>query len=292
MSDETAEAKKKKPYPRRKRPLAPPHEPIGRIMIDKHHALFRPPQGHDWQPEKFERIYVKRFRPDGELEEAQKWFPPEELADIEQLRALFGGGRYELHAIRYDGSVYRIVQTNRLPGPPKPMFFTSDELEQNGSTIAPLHEPTTPQPVGAGGDMIGIFQLIMSESRAANERMMMMMQQNAQAMAQMQQHSTQVLVAALTGNKQDTPGMITALAGAMRSNNPPTPPIDPIKQTKDILDLTRQMQPAAKEETVGEIVGTAVQAIGAMTMLQGGGNQQPPQNPPLPPSGNGSVVQG
>lgn len=273
--------KKKKPYPRRQAPLPE----VKRVHTVRHHALFRPPQGQDWQPEKFERIYVSRVRTDGELEEVPKWFSYEELDDIGKVRDQFGGGVYELKAIRYDGTIYRIVRTNRLPGPPKPLYHLPDE------DVEELEEaPVVAAPTSAAGEMLGVFQLMMAESRSANERMMMMMQQNNQMMMQMSQHSTEVLVAALSGGKQDMPAMISSLAGAMRQNNPPAPaPVDPITQARQVMDLAKGLTPP-KEESIGEIVGAATQALGGMMMMKQMGEQNAPHSgappsPPLPPNG-------
>jgi hypothetical protein len=280
---EVVRAKKKKSYPRRQAPLPE----VKRVHTVRHHALFRPPQGQDWQPEKFERIYVSRVRTDGELEEVPKWFSYEELDDLGKLRDMFGGGVYELKAIRYDGTIYRIVRTNRLPGPPKPLYHLPDEEEEIQEEALPL--PAAPQ--SASGEMLGMFQLIISEGRAANERMMLMMQQNNQMMMQSQQHSTEVLVAALSGGKQDMPAMISALSGAMRQNNPPAPPpVDAIAQARQVMDLAKGLTPP-KEESIGEIVGAVAQGIGAMGMMSQMAGQQAPQQAPssgapaLPPSG-------
>lgn len=278
--------KKKKPYPRRQAPLPE----VKRVHTVRHHALFRPPQGQDWQPEKFERIYVSRVRTDGELEEVPKWYSYEELDDLGKLRDMFGGGVYELRAIRYDGTVYRIVRTNRLPGPPKPLYFVPEEEQEEAPELAPI----APAPSGGSADMIAIFQIMMQQSNQANERMMMMMQANQQALAQMQQHSTEVLVAALTGGKQDMPAMISALSGAMRSNNPPSAPVDPIAQTRQVMELARGLTPP-KEESIGEIVGAATQALGGLAMMQQMGSQSAPPSgappsPPLPPNGSPPVA--
>jgi hypothetical protein len=286
------EEKPRKVYPRRKA-KGPDPEPK-RVHTVRHHALFRPPQGQDWAPEKFERIYVSRVRTDGELEEVPKWFHPEDLDDLGKLRDQFGGGVYELRAIRFDGTVYRIVRTNRLPGPAKPLYYIPDDEEGEEDSSPPA--PALP----AGGSempmMLPFIQIMMSESRAANERMMAMMQQNNQMMMQMSQHSTEVLVAALSGNKPDVAGMVTAIATAVKPDHVPAPlgpPVDPIEQAKKAIEFAKSV--THKEESIGEIVGAVAQGVGAFGMMQQMAQQnQPhpqPSPPPLPPA-NGSGVQG
>jgi hypothetical protein len=272
MSDDHVEGKPAKP--KKKRVLL--SEEPKRIFTEKHHALFRPPQGHDWQPEKFERIYVARRNREGDWEEVTEWFPPEELQDLKQIQERWGGGVYRLRAIRYDGTVYRTVETARIPGPPKPLYYV--EPEEDAS------KPEAPAPISSGGgsELLGIFQVMLAESRAANERMMTMMQQSTQMMMQMQQHSTEVLVAALGGNRLDVPGMVSAIASAVK------PPViqapDVTEQVGKFMEVAKKLQPpAAKEESIGEIVGAAVQGLGALAAVQAQTQAMQPKPASAPP---------
>jgi len=240
-----------------------------REAAEAHHALFRPPDGHNWPPEKFDRIYVARVSQTGELEEAPGWFSPDELTDTDRLRDRFGGGVYELRAIRRDGSTYRKIRTNRIAGSPKSLLGAA---EAEPAAIAPAAAP-------AGDPMLVFMQMMMAESRASAERSMQMMTTMMSQQASMQNQQTNLLVAALQGQKVDVGAIVGSVAEHLR---PPAPvPVPPgqqsgISMAKDVLELAKAVQPQ-KEETVAEVVGAIGQAMGAMAAMNASGPQQQQQ---------------
>jgi hypothetical protein len=275
-------SKKRKPYPRRQAPIEEPR----RIFTEKHHALFRPPQGQDWRAEKIERIYVLRRNREGEWEEATEWFPPDDLKDLKDIADRFGGGVYRLRAIRYDGTVYRQVETPRIPGPSKPLYYVEAD-EEPERPITPAASIVMP----SGEDKtLAFMQIMMAESRASADRTMAMFQVMMQQQAAASQHSTEILVAALTGNRQDIPGMVTAIATAVKQ--PPAPIVqasDPMKAARDALEFAKTINPP-KEEGIGEIVGAVAQGLGAVAMMQQASAAPSPSPAPLPPSPNGAPI--
>jgi len=263
--------------PRKARPRDVARETSGpdplryREPAEAHHALFRPPDGHNWPPEKFDRIYVARVGQTGELEEAPGWFSPDEMTDTDRLRERFGGGVYELRAIRRDGSTYRKIRTNRIAGVPKSLLGAA---EAETTAIAPAAAP-------AGDPMLAFMQIMMQESRASAERSMQMMTTMMTMQASAQSQQTQLLVAAINGQKVDVGQIVGSVAEHLR---PPAPVAAPpgqqsgISMAKDVLELAKAVQPQ-KEETVAEVVGAIGQAMAGMAAMGVAGPPQQPQPP-------------
>lgn len=267
--------------PKRYRQPDPPGPQPARELAEKHHALFRPPQGAFFPAEKIERIYVARVLASGELEQAPGWFAPDDLDDLEAIRARFGGGVYDLMAIRPDGTTYRHTRTPKLSGAPRALV-PPDEIPAEARPAAPAPAAPSVDP------MLGLFQLMFAESRAASERtMQLLVQMQNQAIA-MQQQQTQLLVSALNGQKVDTGALVASVADVFAKASPAAPQTSPVTQAKEVLELAKAI-PAPKEETVGEIVGAIGQAMGAMAAMGAAGAANgpaaaAPKPPVLPPT--------
>lgn len=295
MSDEPAGLKEARKQVRKERTKAEAPPPPKKIPALRHHALFRPPQGTDMAPEAFERIYVARHIANGELEEAIEWFTPDTLQDLSDVQQRFGGGVYQLTAIRHDGTLYRSVRTNRLPGPSKPLVPSFEEPQ--AAAPAPVAQAVAPPPHSSDMTVVmAMMQMMMQESRASAERVARMQSDSNQQMMAMHSANTQILVAALSGNKVDPASLVSSTLSAFAQIAKPSPAApapsmaEAIAEAKKVAEL---VTPPAKEESVKEIVGAVAEGIGALAMVQGAAAQLKAANPPqpaqspLPPQGQG-----
>jgi len=139
-------------------------------------------------------IHVTRFERTGQI-----WFPrafkAEELAGLDDIAGMFGGGTYELigrAASTKSGGVGVIIDRLRvtLPGEPLP-FAPADEAPAGAGQ--PM--PTLPMGGGGGNDMQTIVLA------------MMQMQQSAQ------QQQSQLMATMFQASSQQTAAIVTALAG-------------------------------------------------------------------------------
>ena len=143
-------------------------------------------EDEDAPPPDVQEILVQR-KENGRMVTAPRTFLPNELMNLQELHAEYGGGEYILIA-RDHKKVIRGKRIYILPGPPKPLF---DEGVPVGKPVAAT--PANPMAalmggMGGEGSIMGLIMMMvqqMMQSQAANQNQQMQM-----FMAMMQNSAT------------------------------------------------------------------------------------------------------
>ena len=260
----------------------------------EYHPLFqqKPDSPDDYEPEEFAKIQVIRLAAFGPISREERGsmrcprlYAPDELASFDRFHEEFGGGSYEVQALRADGRFYQ-RRTFVLPGNSRPL---APDLSKTGSAAVPeigLGAAATP-----GLDpMIALLMQLSSKSEertmAMMANMMNMQASMAAANAQSQAASLQAVmgvvaaVVAGAGNKESPAETMKGFAEIMRANQPATDPMAALRGTLEASKLIREEAEASRgpEGPPEESTGTILKAVGEvampifMKMAEGAGN--------------------
>ncbi len=261
----------------------------------EYHPLFpqKPDSPDDYEPEEFAKIQVIRLAAFGPISREERGsvrcprlYAPDELASFERFHEEFGGGSYEVQALRADGRFYQ-RRTFVLPGNSKPL---APDLSKTSSAAAP-ELGFTGASTGAPDSMLAIVMQMGSKSEERTMTMMttmitmivQMMGQSAQANAQSTQAMMGVvasIIAASGGNKESTADLMRGFADMMRANAPAVDPMSALKSTLEASKLIREESEAARppegpqEESTSSLLRVAGEIAGPifMKMAEGAGN--------------------
>jgi hypothetical protein len=230
-------------------------------VIAESHPLF-PAADEDEDPPRVVSIHVQR---NGETFPAK--FAPEQLTDLEQLAASWGGGRYTL--IARDERRITAQATYVIPGKSKP-FIPEGDLEAS--------VPAAPIIPHGGSDAMAILtfvsqqqaqsmQMMLQMSQHQSEMMMAMMKQQSDAQLSHQRELAQMHERASARDAQ----MFAAVLGRANQGDPQDLFLRGVETARGLLSSGEE-----GEGETAELVSSIVQGIGAFT---GGGQQtqQPAQ---------------
>ena len=238
-------------------------------LTKNYHPLFpqKPDSPDDYEPEEFNKIQVVRLAAFGPLARQERgnvrcprMYSPEELDSEVRFYDEFGGGSYDIQALRENGRFYQ-RRAFVLPGDSKPM---APDLSKTGQVGVGAAAP------GGGGE--GMFQsaapgldpmiaLLMQLSSKSEERTMAMMANmmsmqstmaaaNAQAQAASLQAVMGVVAAVVgaAGNKDSTADLMRGYAEIVRSAQGPAgvSPMDALKSTLEGAKLIREEVEASR----------------------------------------------
>ena len=251
-----------------------------RMNLDKKfHELFQPePDGpDDFEPEQFARIKVVRLAAYGPLSRTQgggtgqcmRLYTPEELDSLVTFQETFGGGSYEVRALRDDGRFYA-RRWFKTPGDSKAFVVTDGTGEPDAVATA---TQAAINGNGGGGGLDPMLALLVQMMSKGEERTMQMMT----AMMGMQTQSTNAMmqvVAAIvssnSGNKEPVGDLMRGFAEMARSYQPQNPvsPMDALKSTLEGAKLIREEVEASRppEGPQEESTSTVIKAVGEAAM--------------------------
>lgn len=171
-------------------------------MID--HALFPSTDDEPEAPD-VERIHVTRLER-GTLVWCPRVFTPEELPDLEAVHENFGGGTYELVA-RSSKSGRNVISARRrytIPGTPRPL------AEESPDDAEPSPAPAAAMPSVGGG--AGIWPAVLALAPALIQAWLGSQKEHTAMMMTMMQQNSQMLLAMVQNQKQDSQSFIQAMA--------------------------------------------------------------------------------
>lgn len=244
------------------------------------HPLF-PTEPNEPIPE-IQWINVVRYEPGRGPVDCPRVFPAEELQQLEDISAQFGGGSYELRGrcAGFKGLPGPIVRRQRynIPGDPIP-FVIDDYAPPAGALAVPSATPA------AGNDPTALVIAMMAESakeaRASSERQMQLVIAMMQGQAQQQTASMNALATLMAtaiggGNKgPDIVGLMTAMAGmsnaqlsAIVQMMPKQAATDPIEGMAKVLELAKGVNKGADEDSAGSLLGGFAAAASAIAEVE------------------------
>ncbi len=149
-------------------------------VVAEAHPLFPAPD-EDGDPPRVCSIHIQR---NGETYPAK--FAPEQLTELEQIAAAWGGGRYTL--IARDERRITAQVTYQIPGKSKP-FVPEGELEQQSAAPAPLaHPPAT-------SDAMAILTFVSQQQSNSMQMMLQMSQHQSEMMLAMMRSQSEAQLA-------------------------------------------------------------------------------------------------
>lgn len=164
------------------------------------HPLFEPLNDGDDEPE-VESVHVTRFE-DGGYKWAPYKFGADELTELHQVHALFGGGKYEL--VARAGGRMTAKRRYELAGKPKPLVMvqSDDATEPEQPRAVAMVTPTNDT------SMVGVMMNMMTMMAEGNRATTTMMMQFFQATSQAQ---TAMITAMLSRDSDGAKATIQAI---------------------------------------------------------------------------------
>lgn len=259
-------------------------------MID--HPLFPPTEDESEAPD-VERIHVTRLERGGQVW-CPQIFAAEELCGLDAVYALFGGGSYELIARSSKGGRDVISARRRyvVPGAPRPLV---EEAPPEASTTPASPSALAPPAASSGGG--GIWPAILALAPALIQAWTSSQKEHTAMLMTMLNQQSQMTVAMMQGQKNDSQAFIQAMAKLNESEKATMAQFfGQLAQAKtgggggDIealmagLELGQTMAGKAAADSGGDDIGQIAQLMmGMAEMSKAQQQQQAPSQPSAPP---------
>lgn len=234
------------------------------------HPLF-PPLDDAKDPPVFERIGVSRLESRGPVW-VPRSFAPEEIQDLDDLYARFGGGTYEL--VARAAATQRIVarRVYTIPGKSKPL-----DGEPAAEAAAPTPVPQFVAPSDRNEDRFLALITLMMQQQAQSQQMMMQLITTVLASTKQESKDFVQAMASLNGQDKATMGAVLqavmANAGKGGGGGSGNPVEDAGHMLVNMLQIVETMKASAGEimgggpSSEGGLMKDFVQAMSSMESL-------------------------
>jgi len=246
-------------------------------LRDNFHPLFLPePDGNpDYEPEEFAKISITRQEASGPLRRTEapntrvmRMYDPEDLNSLERFQELFGGGTYQIHALRANGTFYA-RRFLRVPGNSKPLEAVVEDGGASSSAASTSSLAGMPALDPTVALIISMNEKSAQQSSENNRLMISMMTQMMGTMMS----AIATIVSSQNNKPQESIGdLMRGFAEMTKANMPPAPPVDGMTALKNTLEASKLVQEVAAknskqpEETTSEIVRTVGEVAGPLVM--------------------------
>lgn len=221
----------------------------------------------------------------------QVWCPhlfgADELTDLDQVHALFGGGNYELVARGTDKGGFVARRRVSLPGAARPLVVDGGAGQVTQSATV---SPPVPQAPGDSGLMGVLFQTMATQAQASQQLLLAMLQQQSQMMtavmardADASKNHIQTMQQLHDRSMQQHAELMRVMVEASRGNSSSAKEL--VEVLKEGIDLgrTSKATPDGDEEDGDELTDLVETAAQVMQGLNG---TAPPAAPAAtPPAG-------